>query len=144
MRTFASCLVAATLAVATPAVAQESASQQAGTLELELNALKPADNACQLTFLVTNDLGAALDGLAYEFALFGSDGGIDQLVTLDFGGLDADRTRVLQFAIPQLSCGDVSRILINDATTCSGNGIAESACIDRLSVNARPDIAFGL
>jgi len=134
--------IAMLFALCATASAQEAANTT--TLSLELNAVKQIDDACQMTFLVRNQLGADIDDLAFEFALFGADGGIQQLVTLDFNGVATNKTRVLQFAIPQLACSSLTRILVNGATACAGPALAKTACIDKLVLNGRPDISFDL
>jgi hypothetical protein len=67
------------LALATPALAQA-----APELAIELNALAASETGCRVTFLATNRLGTELTRSALEIALFGADGGIDRLVSLEF------------------------------------------------------------
>lgn len=129
------------LTLCAPVMAQEA---NPPALELELNALQPAESGCKLTFLATNRLGAPLDRAAIETALFDQDGAIDRIVTLDFKGLTEGKTKVLQFALADLPCAGLGRILINDIPTCSGAGLAPTACLAKLKTSARPDIVFGL
>jgi hypothetical protein len=124
------------------ALAQDAAPQP--KLAIELNAVQPVDGGCRVTFLATNGLGSQLDRAAVEMALFKTDGGIDRIVTLDFKGLTADKTKVLQFQLSGLDCAALGRVLINDITACEGEALAADACLAALVTSARPDIAFGV
>ena len=126
-------------ALAVPAAAQDAAP----SLAIELNALQPAEGGCRVTFLATNGLGASLDRAAVEMALFDTAGAIERIVTLDFTELSPGKTKVLQFELAGLDCTDVGRVLVNDITTCEGEGLAPEACLAALVTTARPDIAFG-
>jgi hypothetical protein len=131
------------VAIASPAVAQEPAAT-AKSLTVELNALQPSEKGCRVTFLATNGLGAALDRAALEVALFGTDGGIDRLVTLDFKALPAGKTKVLQFDLADTQCDGLGRVLVNDVAACEGQGVDKVACIASLTTTNKTDIAFGL
>ena len=128
------------LAFCAPGLAQEAPP----SLDLELNALRPTETGCRITFLATNGLGAPLDRTAIETALFDADGAIDRIVTLDFKGLVEGKTKVLQFELADLLCDRIGRVLINDISACEGAGLAPTACLDNLKTTTRPGIAFGL
>ena len=114
-----------------------------GHLMLELNALQPADKACRVTFLATNNLGAALDKSTFELAVFGADGAISRVVSADFKGLTAGKTKVLQFDLKDLACDSIGRVLVNDVTACSGAGIAAGACLAGLETSTKAKVTFG-
>jgi hypothetical protein len=121
--------------------AQEAAS---ASLELELNALQPAEAGCRVTFLATNRLGGQLDRAAVELALFDTSGTIDRIVTLDFKDLSAGKTKVLQFELAGLQCDGVGRLLVNDVTACEGAISPAAICLDALKPSTRLDVAFGV
>lgn len=128
---------------ATPALAQEA--QPAAGLALELNALTPSETGCRVTFLATNRLGTELTRSAFEIALFGTGGGIERLVSLDFNAMPDGKTRVLQFDIGELGCDKVSRVLINDVVACEGTGLDPKVCLGGLSTVSRLDgVEFGI
>jgi 2',3'-cyclic-nucleotide 2'-phosphodiesterase (5'-nucleotidase family) len=127
-----------TLLFATPAVSETAKPE----LHLDLNALQPAAGACRVTFLATNDLGAALDKATFELAIFGKDGAIVRLVALDFKGMTAGKTKVVQFDLKDIDCKAVSRVLINDVTACSGAGIEATACLAGLRATTGTGILF--
>lgn len=132
----------AALLLAGPAFAQETPAA-APTLAVELNALQPADGACRITFLATNGL-APIERVSLEVALIGAGGGIDRLVSLDFKGLSTGKTRVVQFALPELDCQSVTRVLINDVTACESEGLDPAACLAALSTSSRVTAEFGV
>ncbi len=135
-------LAAAVLLFTAGAGAATAAS--AGKLALELNALQPSDQACRVTFLATNALGATLSKATFELAVFGKEGGITRVVSADFTGLTDGKTKVLQFDLKGIACDDVSRVLVNDVTACAGDGVAPGACLAGLATSNKTAVAFGL
>jgi hypothetical protein len=139
-------LLAALLAcplLVVPALAQDAPPAK-GELLLDLNALQPATGACRVTFLATNELGAALDKATFELAIFGKDGAIVRVVALDFKGLTAGKTKVVQFDLKDIDCTTVSRVLVNDVTACAGTGIEATACLAGLKTSTGTGISFGI
>ena len=130
---------AALLASPLPAV---SAEAEPG-ISMELNGLAPAGAGCRLTFVVANGLPADIGKAVYEVALFNPAGQVERLMTLDFQSLPAGRTRVRQFDLGDLACDAVSRVLINDATECVGEGIEPAACMRDLQTRSATKVGFG-
>lgn len=122
--------------------AQEQAAKPA--LVLELNAAQPSQKGCRLTFVVTNGLGAELSKAAFEIALFNEVGVVDTLTVLDFKELPAGKTKVTRFDLPGLDCAKISRVLVNRATDCAGEGVDPAACMRQLAPGTRAKIAFGV
>lgn len=125
-----------------PAAASPVAAAPA--LVLELNAAQPSDKGCRFTFVVTNNLGAELGKAAFEIALFNAAGVVDRLTVLDFKDLPAGKTKVTRFDLSGADCAKVSRVLINQATDCSGQGIDSATCLKALRTESRSGIPFGL
>ena len=117
----------------TPALA-EPAENLPG-ISIELSAADTRDGACLVSFLVQNRHPEAIGKAVFETVLFGPDGQVAQMTLLDFQDLPAGRPRVRQFEFPGLACPEITRMLINGATTCDGP--AESACIDGLHLSTR-------
>lgn len=126
-------------ALAAPALAQSPAE-----LDLELNALTASETGCRVTFLATNRLGTELVRSALEIALFGADGGIDRLVSLEFKSMPEGKARVLQFDLSGLSCDNVSRVLVNDVVACEGEGLDPKVCLAALKPSSRLATGFGI
>lgn len=130
---------AALLASPSPAVSAEAGPG----ISMELNALAPAGAGCRLTFVVANGLSADVAKAVYEVALFNTSGQVERLMTLDFQSLPAGRTRVRQFDLGDLGCDAISRILVNDATECAGEGLAPGACMSDLQTRSATKVDFG-
>lgn len=122
-----------------PALAQAPAA-----LDIELNALAPSETGCRVTFLATNRLGTELTRSSFEIALFGANGGMDRLVSLEFKAMPEGKARVLQFDIGQLACENISRVLINDVVTCEGEGLEPKICLTALKPTSRLEVGFGV
>lgn len=128
---------------ATPSLAQDSVPN--GALVLELNALTPSETGCRISFLATNTLGTDLTRSAYEIALFGSGGGIERLVSLEFKAMPEGKTRVVQFDIGELNCDGLGRVLLNDIVACEGDGLDPTICLGRLTTSSRlAGVEFGV
>ncbi|WP_442583439.1 hypothetical protein ACSBOB_16390 [Mesorhizobium sp. ASY16-5R] len=135
-------LAAALAAASGIATAQEQAAKPA--LALELNAAQPSQKGCRLTFVVANGLGAELSKAAFEIALFNEVGVVDTLTVLDFKELPAGKTKVTRFDLPGLDCAKISRVLVNRATDCAGEGIDPTACMRQLVPSTKSQITFGV
>ena len=124
---------------AAPAMAQESPS-----LLVELNALQPSERGCRFTFVVTNRLGGELKSAAFELVLFDKAGMVSRITVVDFKELPEGKTKVRQFDFSGIDCGNLGRILVNDATECSGTGVEPKACIRYLKTETRSETVFGV
>lgn len=142
-RHFGSALtLALSLLAAGPVGAQESDAGEP-SLAIDLNGLSQTEQGCRLTFVVENRLPADLDKAVFEFALFGKTGLVERLLTLDFKELPRGRTRVRQFDLADVQCGDLARILVNDARECSGAGTEPATCMRELETTTATDLEFG-
>lgn len=120
------------------------AAEKNAALVLELNRLEPAERGCRATFIIVNRLGARVDALAFELALFDADGAVSGLITLDAGSLPKEKTRVKRFALPGVACERVGRVLLNDISQCDGEGLTPALCLDRMAVSSKARPEFGL
>lgn len=133
-----SCLAAAFLSLATLAPADEST---APTLTLTLNSQETTEaGGCRLTFVLRNDLGAALEQLVAEAVLFDAAGRVAILTLFDFGALPEGRPRVRQFDLAGQGCDGISGVLINGIGTCDGAGITPLACLAALRLSSETGI----
>lgn len=132
------CLAAAFFGGATPALAEEST---APALALTLNSQETTEaGGCRLTFVLRNDLGAALERLVAEAVLFDAAGRVATLTLFDFGALPEGRPRVRQFDLAGQGCDGISGVLINGIGTCDGAGIAPAACLAALRLSSETGI----
>ena len=124
------------------AVGEVSADER--KLAIELNAAQAVEKGCRVSFLIRNGMETEIGAAVFEVAVIGKDGLVSGLIRLDFGCLPVNKSRVRQFDLAGKGCGDVGRLLLNDVTECSGEGLTADVCLDALSVSARGDIAFDL
>lgn len=122
---------------AAPALAQENAGSR---VTIELNAVETVEEGCRKSFVVQNGHDADIDSAVYEAVLFDAEGRVERLTLFDFGTLPAARPRVRQFVIPGTECAGFSRLLINGAETCSGEGLPDGACTEELRLESRTDL----
>ena len=122
-----------------------AAVAQTGNLELELNTSADVAGACRLTFVATNGTGVDLTNVAYEVAVWVNSGAVETLMVLEFGALPLSNTRVIQFDLPRLGCGDLARINMNGLDACETADGPKEVCTKSLNASSRlPAIAFGL
>lgn len=133
--------MAVSLGMAGPAGAQSPAPGP--TLLLDLNALQPSTDGCRLTFVVTNGLATLLERAAFEMALFSKAGVVDRLAVLDFKDLPAGKTKVSRFDLAGAACDDISRVLVNEITACTGAGTDPAACAAGLRTESTSGVQFG-
>ena len=137
MRAFPKSFVATCLAVTVTAGSAAAQDIQGKNLSIELNALEPVEGACRISFLIQNGHAADITQAVFEAVLFDSEGRVNRMTLFDFGDLPSARPRVRQFVISGLPCQGLSRVLINGAETCSGDGLVEDACIQGLDLRSR-------
>ena len=113
-------------------------------LVLELNAAQPSEKGCRLTFVITNYLGGDLAKVAFEMAMFNAAGVVDRLTVLDFKDLPVGKTKVARFELAGTGCTGITRLLINTATECSGDGIEPAACLRNLKTETKSEVVFGV
>jgi hypothetical protein len=143
MRPSATLLAFGLALAAVPAGAQEAPEDTPG-LTLELNGLQPVEGGCRITFVVSNGLAGAVERAAYELAFFDADGLVSRLAVIDFLELAPGKSKVRQFQFPGTPCPSISRLLLNDATECTGPGLDADACMAGLTTANRTDIEFGV
>ncbi len=136
MRRFQIAATLAAVALAGPALAQDDVP--APGLSVELNAAQDGPGGCTLSFVIDNGRDDDVAKAVYETVLFDTDGQVERLTLFDFGTLPAGRPRVRQFTLPDTSCGDIGRILVNGASTCEA--AEEGACMAGLTLSSRTGI----
>ena len=123
--------------------AATAADAASGTVTLELNKLMPAGDTCQIYFVVDNQTPQALQELTVDMYMFDEEGVILRGLALQFADLRARRETVVPFELPDLACGDISRVLLNNVLTCTNaEGAAVPACAEMVAVSTRADAAF--
>jgi len=138
MRVFA--LLCSVLAWSTVPVASARAD---GTVDVELNALKPADGACQMAFVVRNGLDAGIASLGMELVVFDGAGVMERVVRINASDVPAGSMRFKMFAIPGLDCAKVGSVLLNEITSCEGGAsLATKVCAEAVRATHKTAIKF--
>ncbi|WP_299550611.1 hypothetical protein [uncultured Tateyamaria sp.] len=139
MGTISARLFALILMLAAPAVAAQE-TDATGKVAIELNTVSEGEGNCTLTFLVTNGHAVDIEQLVYETVLFDAAGHVNRLTLFDFGALPMGSPRVRQFAVPELTCDGLGRVLFNGLHTCAADGLAQGVCGDSLRPSSRVKI----
>lgn len=121
-----------------------SAQEQDNSISIELNNAQSLNEACRLSFLVRNDLGAPLQELGLEIVILDSDGLAQDLMVLNTGSLTPGKRRLRQFDLPDLDCDKIGEILINDISECQSDAMTPAACLAALRLSHRTEIKLGL
>jgi hypothetical protein len=116
------------------------------TLSLELNgAAEVTTGGCRLTYVATNGSDVPMGQMSYEVAVFNTEGIVSRILVLEFGALTVGKTKVVQFDLPDQSCGDIAKIVVNDVAACTlEDGSAGDFCLSGLTTTSRAPIQFGL
>ena len=140
MKTTLTVAVATLASLLTPMGASAEETALTDAVLIELNAVKPIDGGCTLTFLALNGHAGQIDKAVYETVLFDTAGQVDRLTLFDFGTLPPGRPRVRQFSVTGLTCEGLGQVLINGAHTCEAPGLPASACEADLKLETRTKI----
>lgn len=131
-------LVAALACGTATAAAQTAAPARKPGITVELNKLETVPTACRGFFLIANATTEPLRELRLDVFLFDKGGVILNRVGLNFSDIRAERSRVMIFDVPNISCNDVGRLLINDVLACTkADGAPLPNCAQQINVATR-------
>jgi|SRR5579871_2069423 len=113
-------------------------------IDVEFNSLQPSEAGCRAVFVLHNGLAAALDKLTLRVVAFDAQAHASLFLSLDVGELPANKTRVLRFDLGKtVACPDVSRLVLDDVTDCSGGGDMNPAkCLASINLSTRAGVPF--
>ncbi|MFN4155154.1 MAG: hypothetical protein ACK4HF_10900 [Paracoccaceae bacterium] len=109
------------------AYAIATGTAQAQDLRIGLNTLEAQPEACRLTFVAENRIGADITRLVVEAVLFTKAGRVAQFTLFDFAALPTGRQRVRQFDVAGLACDDLGQVLLNGVSACDDADLATCA-----------------
>lgn len=121
-----------TAAVAGMTLAAPAFAQDAGNVLLQLNTVQDTGESCRVTYVAQNGTNSDLKQLSYEMAVFNERGAVSKLLIMEFGALDSGKTRVSQFDLDGESCGNISKILVNNQIDCSTAEGPSNVCVSGL------------
>src|SRR5690625_603345 len=147
--TFATALLAAALliGVSGPSLAQtepeaETATEEQGTLVVELNKVEQLDNACRAYLLFENGQDSRFDEFRLDLVLFDGEGVIARRIAVEAAPLRAGRSVVKLFDLADLQCQTIDRVLLNDISPCADEAGPRDDCVDLVELRSRSDIEF--
>ena len=108
-----------------------------GPLTVEINKFEPNDTGgCRAFFLFRNETGLTFEGFEMSLAIFDATGVIDRLLSIDAAPLPAARTTLKLFEIPDISCADISQILLHEIPSCKPQNADQMDCYGLLELNS--------
>src|SRR5690606_16148098 len=110
---------------------------------VEFNALQQSADGCRAVFVLNNGLDKPLDKAALRVVAFDGEGHAALFLSLDVGTLPVGKTRILRFDLGRdLPCDKVSRIVLDDVSSCEGGGIGPQQCLAAVSLSSRAGVPF--
>lgn len=119
-----------------------AAAQDAAAFDLELNRLEQAGDICKVYLKFKNPEDAVIDTFKVDLVFFDSNEIIRNRLYVEFGPMPARKTRVRPFDIPDVNCGDLSSILVNDVVDCSAPGATAMSCLGRLALSSKTEVSL--
>jgi len=116
----------------------ESAHAQNAKLTVELNKFEDGENqSCQAFFLFRNNTEFTFEAFEMSLAILDKNGIIDRLLTIDAAPLNASRTSLKLFEVPEIACTDISEILMHEIGACRPQNGEEMDCFPLLELISR-------
>ena len=109
-----------------------------GQLKVELNKVEEIDGGgCRAFFLFRNQTEKSFAGFEMSLAILDGQGVIDRLLSIDAAPLPVQRTTLKLFEIPEISCGNISEILLHDVTSCQPQNEDQMDCFPILDLGSK-------
>lgn len=111
---------------------------ESGKLAVELNKVESIEGGgCRAFFLFRNGTENSFEGFEMSLAILDGSGVIDRLLSIDAAPLPLSRTTLKLFEIPEISCTDISEILLHEMTSCKPQNAEEIDCFPILELGSR-------
>jgi hypothetical protein len=136
-------LMAGAMVLSQAGIAAETPKPEAGKISVELNDLQQAESGCRAVFVLNNGLDKSFDKVTFRVVGFDGKGHATLFLSFDFGALPVGKTRILRFDLgDKIACSDVSRLVLDDVTTCSGPGVEPGECLAAVALSTRASVPF--
>jgi hypothetical protein len=114
-----------------------------GRLTVELNKFEDAgEGRCQAFFLFRNYTELTFEEFEMSLAVLNARGVIDRLLTVDAAPLPAGRTTLKLFEIPDMTCTDISEILLHEIAACRPQNAEPMDCFTVIDLDSRTGAAL--
>ncbi len=117
-------------------------AQPAEKVTLELNQLTAGQSGCEVYMIGRNDSGRAFKTLQADLVTFTGDGVVNGRLLVEFAPLDAGKTMLRVFELPELPCEAIDRVLLNEVTRCEDGSGAVPSCTGMVETSSRAKPAF--
>ena len=118
-----------------------SAAAQAPRLSLELNKVESSNEGCQFHIVIRNNTGSDIEVLGADLVFFDQNGVMANRSNVSFGKVKSNKTLFRTFIFPNLNCGDVGQVLVNEVLQCQLARETQIDCLEVMDVNSRADVA---
>ena len=111
---------------------------ETGQLMVELNKVEEIDGGgCRAFFLFRNQTEKSFAGFEMSLAILDGQGVIERLLSIDASPLPVQRTTLKLFEIPEISCTNISEILLHDVTSCQPQNEDQMDCFPILDLGSK-------
>ena len=113
-------------------------------LDIELNSISKRADSCEVYLRVRNKTATGYSIFKVDLAFFDRSGVINDRSLVELGPLRANKTSLHVFQMPEMDCGNVGEVLLNDITECTPTDAAAgvSDCLSIVTLSSKGDIAF--
>lgn len=115
---------------------------QTGELSVELNRMDATDGGCSVYFVLENGTGRSFEDLSLDLVMFDTEGVVASRLAVQFAPLPSGKTALRVFDVPDLACGDMGRMLLNDALGCRDAEGREGGCLAAVATASRTGVEF--
>lgn len=105
-------------------------------IHMQLNKTEKIQDGCRVTLVVRNKLPQTIKKLGSVFVFFDHAGTVFSMLDIDLDRFPGGKTAVRQFDLSGLDCDNISKVLVNDISTCEGTGLNPSQCLEYLAVSS--------
>lgn len=119
-----------------------AAHAQDAKLDIELNSIGLRSDSCEVYLRVRNQTPVGYDVFKIDLAFFDRAGVINDRSLVELGPLRANKTSLHVFQMPEMECGDVGEVLLNDVTECTPSDGSVIDCLGIVTLSSKGDIAF--
>ena len=127
-------------AVATPV--SYALAQDARQVDIELNKLEPAGDACRAYVVIKNGTTDRFTSMKLDVVMFDTDGIVSKRLAVEAAPLAAEKTVLKVFNISNLPCTSISRVLLNDIVSCTDQSGDRDDCVAISRLSSRGDVEF--
>jgi hypothetical protein len=109
---------------------------------LQLNKLEDVSPNCRAYLFLENGTSAAFSSFTLDLVTFSKDGVISQRMAVELAPIGPKKNIVSLFDIPDTSCSEVVRMLLNGITSCQTATGDRQDCVDLVELSSLAKAEF--